>query len=315
MPKSLEMFNNPCAPVSPLTDEEESNKTTPSKTTPSNEKNDNEPDAKRNLVMQLGESQSSSNSSSSVSSPVSTRVQPHHILPEFTSNHGVLTHIPTPIPYPPTPTKQPGFDVYGALNSNPVTPSLVPSHPRVSAVVMATHLSPNKQGFHAVSQSEWGSKDTVESSPQILGETYSKVSKSPKQTPNKRQDNSQGKSPGKRQENSQGKSPNKGAGRKITSPKKSLKYEGKQDSSKTSKNMNTDASTSADSTGCAGTPLDNVPVFTPTDLEFKNPFKYIESIKSKAEPFGICLIVPPEVWTVSWVESILLAKAPSLMVI
>ena len=302
MPKSLEMFNNPCAPVSPLTDEEESNKTTPSKTTPSNEKNDNEPYAKRSLVMQLGESQSSSNSSSLVSSPVSTRVQPHHILPEFTNNHGVLTHIPTPIPYPPTPTKQPGFDVYGALNSNPVIPSLVPSQPRVSAVVMATHLSPDKQGFHAVSQSEWGSKSTPGSSPQTLGETCGKASKSPKQTPNKRQDSSQGKSPGKRQENSQGKSikdsPNKGAARKITNPKKSLKYQGKQESSKTSKNMNTDAPTSsADGAGYVGTSLDNVPVFTPTDVEFKNPFKYIESIKSKAEPFGICLIVPPKVWT------------------
>jgi hypothetical protein len=288
MPKSLELFNNPCAPMSPLTDEEESTKTTPSKTTPSNEKNDNEPDAKRSLVMQLGEVLSSSNSSSLVSSPVSTRVQSHHILPEFTNSHGVLTHIPTPIPYPPTPTKQPGFDVYGAPSTNPVTPSLVPSQPRVSAVVMATHMSPDKQGFHAVSQSGWGSKDTMSSS------------KSPKQSPSKRQENYEGKSPGKQQGNSHGKgvkdSPNKGSGKKITSPKKSLKYEGKQESSK---NMSTDTSGSS-TDSCSNTTCDSVPVFTPSDVEFKNPFKYIESIKTQAEPFGICLIIPPKTWQVSW---------------
>ena len=298
MPKSLELFNNPCAPMSPLTDEE-SNKTTPSKTTPANEKSDNEPGAKRSLVMQLGEGQSSSNSSSLVSSPVSMRVQPHPILPEFTNNHGVLTHIPTPIPYPPN--KQPGFDLYGALNTNPVSPSLVPSQPRVSAVVMETHLSPEKQGFHAVSQLGWGSKDKVGSSSQEVGETSSKVSKSP----SKRQDSHQGKSPGKRQENGRSKSPkespNKGSGRKNTSPKKSLKSEGKNDNSKTLKNITTDApgSDGMGSTNTSGQNLNSVPIFTPTEMEFKNPLKYIECIKAKAEPFGICVIVPPKTWQVN----------------
>ncbi|CAB3997744.1 Jumonji isoform X1 [Paramuricea clavata] len=309
MPKPLEMFNNPCAPMSPLTDDEESNKTTPSKMTPANEKNDNEPEAKRSLIMQLAEGHSSSSSNSLVSSPVSTRVQPYPVLPEFTNSHSVLTHIPSPIPYPtaPTPAKQPGFDVYGAvLSTNPATPSLVPSHPRVSAVVMETHMSPEKQGFLPVSQSMWSSKDTVNSSPQKVGETNTKVSKSPKRSPNKRQESCQGQSPGKslskspskKQEMSPKTSPNKAS--KNTSPMKSLKSEVKKENSKPSKNSTDEPGSlpgSAVGTNINGQNLNSVPVFTPTKEEFnKKPFEYIESIKAKAEPFGICVVVPPKTW-------------------
>jgi hypothetical protein len=306
MPKPLEMFNNPCAPMSPLTDDEESNKTTPSKMTPANEKNDNEPEAKRSLIMQLAEGQSSSSSNSLVSSPVSTRVQPYPVLPEFTNSHSILTHIPSPIPYPtaPTPAKQPGFDVYGALSTNPAIPSLVPSHPRVSAVVMETHMSPEKQGFLPVSRLMWSSKDTVNSYPQKVGETSTKVSKSPKRSPNKRQESCQGKSPGnspgKKQEMSPKASPNKA--RKNTSPMKSLKSELKKDNSKPSKDSTDEPGSLPDSavgTNMNGQNLNSVPVFTPTEMEFKKPFKYIESIKAKAEPFGICIVVPPKTWQVN----------------
>ena len=296
MPKSLEIFNNPCAPVSPLTDEEDNNKTTPSKIS-TDEKPDDEPGAKRSLVMQLGEGQSSSSSSSLVSSPVSTRVQPYPVLPKFTNNHSVLTHIPTPIPYPtpPSPVKQPGFDVYGALGTTPVTPSLVPSHPRVSAVIMQTHMSPEKQGFHPVNQSGWSLKDTSPS-PQKVGDTSDTVLKSPKQSPCKIQ--GEGESPEKRQGNGKGKtlkdSPKKGPRKKNTSPKKPLNSSVNQEDSKTSKNTKTVApGLIHESNDCSSTL-----VFCPTELEFKNPLKYIESIKTQAEPFGMCIVVPPKTWQV-----------------
>ena len=37
----------------------------------------------------------------------------------------------------------------------------------------------------------------------------------------------------------------------------------------------------------------DAPAFYPTDEEFMDPMKYINSIKSLAEPFGICKIIPP----------------------
>ena len=297
MPKSLEVFNNPCAPVSPLTDEEDINKTTPSKTS-TNEKPDDEPGAKRSLVMQLCEGQSSSSSSSLVSSPVSTRVQPYPVLPKFTNNHSVLTHIPTPIPYPtpPSPAKQPGFDVYGALGTAPIAPSLVPNHPRVSAVVMGTHMSPEKQGFHPVNQSAWNLKNTV-SSPQKVGETSRKGLKSPKQSPGKMQEHSE--SPEKGERNGKNRSlkdsPNKGQGKKNTSANKSLSPAVTQEDSKTSKNIKTVSSGPVKDSNVAA----SVPVFSPTDVEFKNPLKYIESIRKQSEPFGICIVLPPKTWQVN----------------
>lgn len=38
------------------------------------------------------------------------------------------------------------------------------------------------------------------------------------------------------------------------------------------------------------------PVFRPTVQEFKDPIAYLASIRDKAEPFGICKIVPPAGW-------------------
>ncbi|KAJ8644353.1 hypothetical protein MRB53_006101 [Persea americana] len=42
--------------------------------------------------------------------------------------------------------------------------------------------------------------------------------------------------------------------------------------------------------------LDEAPVFYPSEEEFKDTLKYIRSIHSSAEPYGICRIVPPASW-------------------
>ncbi|KAL2321058.1 hypothetical protein Fmac_030027 [Flemingia macrophylla] len=42
--------------------------------------------------------------------------------------------------------------------------------------------------------------------------------------------------------------------------------------------------------------LEEAPVFHPTEEEFKDTLKYIASIRSRAEPYGICRIVPPTCW-------------------
>ncbi|XP_054815387.1 putative lysine-specific demethylase JMJ16 isoform X3 [Prosopis cineraria] len=42
--------------------------------------------------------------------------------------------------------------------------------------------------------------------------------------------------------------------------------------------------------------LDEVQMFHPTEEEFKDTLEYIASIRSKAEPYGICRIVPPPSW-------------------
>ncbi|OVA18831.1 JmjC domain [Macleaya cordata] len=42
--------------------------------------------------------------------------------------------------------------------------------------------------------------------------------------------------------------------------------------------------------------LEDAPVFYPTEEEFNDTLKYIESIRTKAEAFGICRIVPPTSW-------------------
>lgn len=42
--------------------------------------------------------------------------------------------------------------------------------------------------------------------------------------------------------------------------------------------------------------LDEAPAFYPTEEEFKDTLKYIASIRPKAEPYGICRIIPPSTW-------------------
>ncbi|CAI0434450.1 unnamed protein product [Linum tenue] len=42
--------------------------------------------------------------------------------------------------------------------------------------------------------------------------------------------------------------------------------------------------------------LEEAPVFHPNEEEFKETLKYITSIRSRAEPYGICRIVPPPSW-------------------
>ncbi|KAL1546596.1 putative lysine-specific demethylase JMJ16 isoform X2 [Salvia divinorum] len=43
-------------------------------------------------------------------------------------------------------------------------------------------------------------------------------------------------------------------------------------------------------------PLDDAPVFRPTEEDFKDTLKYIANIRPKAENYGICRIVPPPSW-------------------
>ncbi|KAL5718496.1 hypothetical protein ACHQM5_011393 [Ranunculus cassubicifolius] len=38
------------------------------------------------------------------------------------------------------------------------------------------------------------------------------------------------------------------------------------------------------------------PCFYPTEIEFKDPLKYIYTIRPQAEPYGVCKIVPPKGW-------------------
>ncbi|WKA03345.1 hypothetical protein VitviT2T_021460 [Vitis vinifera] len=42
--------------------------------------------------------------------------------------------------------------------------------------------------------------------------------------------------------------------------------------------------------------LEEAPVFYPSEEEFEDTLKYIASIRSRAEPYGICRIVPPSSW-------------------
>ncbi|XP_047981722.1 putative lysine-specific demethylase JMJ16 isoform X1 [Salvia hispanica] len=43
-------------------------------------------------------------------------------------------------------------------------------------------------------------------------------------------------------------------------------------------------------------PLDDAPVFRPTEEEFRDTLKYIANIRPRAENYGICRIVPPPSW-------------------
>ena len=44
--------------------------------------------------------------------------------------------------------------------------------------------------------------------------------------------------------------------------------------------------------------LPDAPVFRPTAAQFRDPLRYVASIRREAEPFGICKIVPPRGWKV-----------------
>ena len=45
-------------------------------------------------------------------------------------------------------------------------------------------------------------------------------------------------------------------------------------------------------------PIPDAPVFRPTAAQFRDPLRYVASIRREAEPFGICKIVPPKGWKV-----------------
>jgi len=42
--------------------------------------------------------------------------------------------------------------------------------------------------------------------------------------------------------------------------------------------------------------LEEAPTFYPSDQDFVDPYKYIHSIYSIGEKYGICKIVPPDNW-------------------
>lgn len=42
--------------------------------------------------------------------------------------------------------------------------------------------------------------------------------------------------------------------------------------------------------------LEEAPTFRPTLEEWKDPFKYIESIREEGSKYGIIKIIPPESW-------------------
>ncbi|XP_078608258.1 protein Jumonji-like isoform X2 [Branchiostoma floridae x Branchiostoma japonicum] len=50
------------------------------------------------------------------------------------------------------------------------------------------------------------------------------------------------------------------------------------------------------STSTVAPKIIDAPVFYPTTQEFQDPISYIESIRERAQPFGICKVVPPKTW-------------------
>lgn len=46
------------------------------------------------------------------------------------------------------------------------------------------------------------------------------------------------------------------------------------------------------------TSLTEIPTFCPTEEEFQRPLQYIQSIAPRAEPYGMCKIIPPSSWKV-----------------
>ena len=50
-----------------------------------------------------------------------------------------------------------------------------------------------------------------------------------------------------------------------------------------------------------------VPTYHPSTEQFQDPITYINSIRTDAEPFGMCRIVPPEGWKVCIVSTSVMA--------
>lgn len=47
--------------------------------------------------------------------------------------------------------------------------------------------------------------------------------------------------------------------------------------------------------------LEDCPIYHPSQEEFKDPLKYIQSISPEAQHYGIIKIVPPEGWNMPFV--------------
>jgi hypothetical protein len=52
------------------------------------------------------------------------------------------------------------------------------------------------------------------------------------------------------------------------------------------------------------TSLTEIPTFCPTEEEFQRPLQYIQSIAPRAEPFGMCKIIPPSSWKVKTMQRV-----------
>ncbi|XP_066289047.1 protein Jumonji-like isoform X1 [Branchiostoma lanceolatum] len=50
------------------------------------------------------------------------------------------------------------------------------------------------------------------------------------------------------------------------------------------------------STSTVAPKIIDAPVFYPTTQEFQDPISYIESIRERVQPYGICKVVPPKTW-------------------
>ncbi|XP_046842849.1 protein Jumonji-like [Xenia sp. Carnegie-2017] len=265
LPTSLNMFNNPCAPLSPLSDEEDDSKSSSSKII-NDDENIDEP--KSSLLEQHCVSNTSCKTNSHMSSPTSARAQPRAILPEFTNNHGVFSNIPSPISYPSsstTPCKQPGFNEYGIPTSCPATPPLIPMGPRLSTcVTKSSVLLGESKSFHSIAASSNENVDSLCTEDEGNIESCRPLEKKKRQTCLFK-DSSE-----------------------IDETKIAKDVIKKKDMVAINKENFEALNTEKEN--------QNVPVFTPTESEFKNPMKFFESIKANVEKFGICLISPPKSW-------------------
>lgn len=149
-----------------------------------------------------------------------------------------------------------------------------------------------REGFHPVGQclppasNSSARASGVNSSTVATGNTGSVMTLSKKvgQSPNKNGKSVQ-KSPRKSSHKSPSKSPKKGI-TKTASGNKGTSSSPEKD-------------TLSDDPVPLGQALNELPLFTPTEQEFKQPLKYIESISPQAEAHGICAVLPPDSWKVN----------------